>query len=126
MLTPHAALLPLAPTQTCRLNSLPLTLADLSAATQIDARQLGRHYTALCRLQALQPPLLLAADLLPRCCERATAPLVQQGGLSAATAAVLHKDAAMMVDWMQVGGGAGSSQARLVVHSCLPLAIWAS
>lgn len=109
---------PPAPNQTCRLNSLPLTLADLSAATQIDARQLGRHYTALCRLQALQPPLLLAADLLPRCCDRVTAQLVQQGGLSAAAAAVLHKDAAMLVDWMQVGDGAVRLRTGLGAVTC--------
>lgn len=85
-----------------RLNSLPLTLADLAVSTQIDARQLGRHYTALCRLLALQPPLLLAADLLPRSCDRVTAELVQQGALAAELAATLRRDAAMLVDWMQV------------------------
>ncbi|PRW56236.1 Transcription factor IIIB 90 kDa subunit [Chlorella sorokiniana] len=85
----------------CRLNSLPLTLADLSVSTQIEARQLGRHYTALCRLLALQPPLLLAADLLPRSCDRVTSELVQQGKLSAEVAATLRKDAVMLVDWMQ-------------------------
>lgn len=55
---------------------------------------------------ALQPPLLLAADLLPRSCDRVTAELVQQGALSSDVAAALRRDAAMLVDWMQVGGDA--------------------
>lgn len=62
---------------------------------------LGRHYTALCQKLHLQPPLLLAADLLPRAVERATAEAVRSGALGGSAAAALRRDAAMLVDWMQ-------------------------
>ncbi|KAL4452421.1 hypothetical protein ABPG75_008083 [Micractinium tetrahymenae] len=84
----------------CRLNSLPLTLADLSGPCHIPACTLGRHYVTLCRLLGLQPPLLLAPHLLPRCLDRVTAQAVRGGVLTAAQVAALQRDASAMLDWM--------------------------
>lgn len=84
----------------CRLDSLPLTLADLSGPCHIPACTLGRHYVALCRLLGLAPPLLLAPHLLPRCVERVAAQAVQGGVLTAAQVAALRRDAGAMLGWM--------------------------
>lgn len=84
----------------CRLNKLPLTLADLSGSVQIDVHTLGHYYCALCRLLDLQPPLLLPADLLPRSVDRVTAEAVARGALAAGTVAAVQRDAGMLLDWM--------------------------
>ncbi|PSC71655.1 molecular chaperone [Micractinium conductrix] len=84
----------------CRLNSLPLTLADVSSATQIDVHTLGRHYLGLVRLLELQPPLLLPADLLPRAVDRVTQQAAASGALSSAHVAALRRDAATLLGWM--------------------------
>lgn len=91
--------LPAHPPQ-CRLNSLPLTLADVSSATQIDVHTLGRHYLGLVRLLELQPPLLLPADLLPRAVDRVTQQAAASGALSSAHVAALRRDAATLLGWM--------------------------
>lgn len=83
-----------------RLSSLPLTLADLSGPSHIPAYTLGRHYVMLCRLLDLQPPLLLAPQLLPRCLDRVAAPAVRDGVLTAAQVTALRRDASALLGWM--------------------------
>lgn len=84
----------------CRLNSLPITLADLSAALQVDVHTLGSHYQALCRLLGLQPPLLMAGALLPRAVDRVAAEAAAAGALGGATPAALQRDAEALLGWM--------------------------
>ncbi len=54
----------------------------------------------LCRLLGLQPPLLLAPHLLPRCLDRVAAQAVRGGVLKAPQVAALRRDAEAMLGWM--------------------------